>query len=229
MLTIEMTAGIRRTFKPLRNTIRSAYRTMRGIPHNPEIIASRNLVMAAAAGNAEEVHNIKTQKIININYRDGAGKTALQNAAQHGYLSIVHDLLQDPRILVNIQDIHGQTALHKAVKNNHQYVVRTLLEHPDIGVDVKDNNGQTPIDIALTIGNREKIVQLLMAKRSQPNVKIDQNEKSRLEKEQRNYLDNQARLISAIRTRRARARKIYLDHIQRAQRNFDEKAQYDEK
>lgn len=81
----------------------------------------------AAAMRRRKIIKILVEYGVNINVRDGSGRTPLHWACQEGYTDIV-DLLVENGAQMNVQDEDGQTPLYIASAEGHYNVVKQLLE-----------------------------------------------------------------------------------------------------
>lgn len=102
---------------------------------------------------AAETNNIATvKKLINqidVNAKDGSGKTALMVAARYGHRSIVKFLVRCLNADVNIQDKLGNTALIYATIYAHPDIVKLLLKVSLIDVNLKSMRGCTALMFAI--------------------------------------------------------------------------------
>ncbi|RKU19590.1 hypothetical protein C6500_10495 [Candidatus Poribacteria bacterium] len=98
---------------------------------------------------------------MDINIRDGSGRTALDYAVIDEYLSVLYTLLSRPDLKVNATNSEGLTALHLAVSHGYEAGVEALLTHGNINVNAKDKHGRTPLHFAAETGNLVSIKALL--------------------------------------------------------------------
>ena len=91
---------------------------------------------------------IKEDPNMDINVRDGSGRTALDYAVIDEYLTMVYALLSRPDIEVNATNSDGLTALHLAVIHDYVAGVEALLTHKNINVNAVNKEGRTPLHFA---------------------------------------------------------------------------------
>lgn len=85
------------------------------------------LFEAAKAGDLELITQL-LEKGVDINVKDGRGKTVLHYAAGNGNLELVQWLIEHGAD-VNAKDDKGKSAMHYAADNNNWEVVQWLIEH----------------------------------------------------------------------------------------------------
>jgi len=99
-------------------------------------------------------------------YSVKGGKTALMEAALHGFRNNVSQLLESPKVNVNTQNNNGETALHITIRSlihirkdkyytdygriasNMIDVMKIILSDPNVNIDIRNNLGQTAYEIA---------------------------------------------------------------------------------
>ncbi|XP_038695389.1 protein VAPYRIN-like [Tripterygium wilfordii] len=139
------------------------------------------LHIAASLGDEQMVKLLIT-KGANKDFRNKAGKTAYDLAAENGHSRLfealklgdsfcvaarkgevrtIHKLLESGAA-INGRDQHGWTALHRAAFKGHVDAVRALLEK-GIDVDAKDEDGYTALHCAVESGHAD-VIQLLVKK-----------------------------------------------------------------
>lgn len=121
----------------------------------------RELVLAVAAGNTEEVRDLLLQPGIDIN---GAvdGYTPLSAASLQGHTDVVRLLLSVSGLDVNNADHKdGETPLLSSAGHGYTEIVKLLLAAPGINVNKANNDGNTPLHAAAGQGHAE-IVKLLL-------------------------------------------------------------------
>ena len=121
----------------------------------------RELVLAVAAGNTEEVRDLLLQPGIDIN---GAvdGYTPLSAASLQGHTDVVRLLLSVSGLDVNNADHKdGETPLLSSAGHGYTEIVKLLLAAPGINVNKANNDGITPLHAAAGQGHAE-IVKLLL-------------------------------------------------------------------
>lgn len=88
---------------------------------------------------------------VDINARDGAGRTVLHLACSSTHASApmyVRLALAHPHVQVNLQDAESHwTALHRAMYHGNIACALLLLQRPDVDVHAKDWEGYTAYDV----------------------------------------------------------------------------------
>ncbi len=128
--------------------------------------AAGELISAVIRNNMQLVRQLLDQKA-DINEKDKDGNTALNHAADLGYIEIVR-LLVDKGADLNMKNADGDTPLMKALSayspytyNNDNYntIARLLINH-GADLDAKNKSGETALSIA-TNKSREQIIVLI--------------------------------------------------------------------
>ncbi|KAM3553345.1 hypothetical protein MY1884_006734 [Beauveria asiatica] len=98
---------------------------------------------------------------IDVNHKDGSGRTVLLWAAENGYETTVKLLLSVA--LVKVQDTNGDgnTPLLCAAENGPETIVKHLLATGKVNINAKNDEGETPLLIAARNGNKAIVQQLL--------------------------------------------------------------------
>jgi serine/threonine protein kinase len=135
----------------------------------------KNLVYMAQLGKTKEVTEL-LNKGVDINMKDGLGRTALIAAAADGRTEIMKILI-DRGADMNIKGPVGMTALTAAATLGRTEAVRILLER-GADVNVRNESNQTALIAAAEKGHAD-IVKMLLTAGSDPNVK-DKSGKSAL-------------------------------------------------
>ncbi|KAI9673848.1 MAG: hypothetical protein M1822_009584 [Bathelium mastoideum] len=128
---------------------------------------SNGLHLAARYGLSYIIQMILEQESrssINIDAKDGYGRTPLSWAAGGGHEAVVRQLLATEKVDVDAKDTtDGQTPLSWAAGGGHEAVVRQLLATEKVDVDAKDTtDGRTPLSQAAE-GGHEAVVRQLLA------------------------------------------------------------------
>ena len=110
----------------------------------------------------------KLKCYIDVNKRDGFGRTALSLAAEKGHEATVR-LLLEKGADVNAKDKRGRTALYQAADREHETIVRLLLEK-GADANAKDKDGWTVLQWAISTG-QEAIVRPLLEKGADANAR----------------------------------------------------------
>jgi ankyrin repeat protein len=82
---------------------------------------------------------------VDVDAKDGDGRTPLCWAAHNGHEAIVRLLVATSKVDVNVKDADGRTPLSWAAENGRASVVKLLLTVEGVNVNSKDNNGRTVI------------------------------------------------------------------------------------
>ncbi len=95
------------------------------------------LIDACEYNNVDKVKEILNDEIIDVNFQDEYGNTALIRASTNGCIEAVKLLLNYEKELVdpNIQNNDGETALINASYNYHTEIVKLLLNYEKIVVN----------------------------------------------------------------------------------------------
>lgn len=110
-----------------------------------------------------------SKRVVNFDYADNNGQTALHKAAKSGEVVIVKMLIKVGADK-NKQDRSGDTPLHIAIKNGYSDVVKELLLGGDkVDLEIKNNDGNTPFYQAVK-SNYKLIVELLISKGAKVNT-----------------------------------------------------------
>jgi ankyrin repeat protein len=125
---------------------------------NPVLILRRNDFHEAAWYGQEKVVLKLLERGANIDETNGAGETALHQAARNKCTAMVQ-LLLDKGAEIDATDYDGDTALHSAAWYGCEEVVELLVER-GAKIDAKNKSGETAQDRAARKGH-QAIVQLL--------------------------------------------------------------------
>ncbi|XP_015273675.1 PREDICTED: cyclin-dependent kinase 4 inhibitor C [Gekko japonicus] len=118
---------------------------------------ANELASAAARGDLVQVTNL-LERIVNVNARNGFGRTALQ-VMKLGNPEIARRLLEkgaDP----NLKDSAGFAVLHDAARAGFLDTLQTLLDS-QADVNVEDNDGNLPLHLAAQEGHLPVVAFLL--------------------------------------------------------------------
>lgn len=117
---------------------------------------------------------------VNINLKDGSGRTPLSLVAEKGYKTIVKLLLKTSKVDINLKDHsrYRRTPLSFAAEKGHKAVIKLLLKTSKVDVNLKDNNGsnglgRTPLSLAAEKGH--KVVIKLLLETGKVNVNLKDN------------------------------------------------------
>jgi ankyrin repeat protein len=100
---------------------------------------------------------------IDLELKDGNGRTPLSCAMERGSVAIV-------QLLLTKEAKTGVALLTSAVEKGHEAVVKLLLETGKIDLELKDGNGRTPLSCAVERG-RVTVVQLLLTEGAKTDYK----------------------------------------------------------
>ena len=126
------------------------------------ILQERNTILHTAVleGSLDKVKGAIAQGV-KVEATNHKGYTALDLAAQKGYLEIVQHLVEEQGAKINRADKHGWLPLHSAACNGYKEVVQYLVEHPDTNVNVQNRWRSTILHLAAQYNHLE-IVQYLV-------------------------------------------------------------------
>ncbi len=117
---------------------------------------------------------------IDINARDGQGRTALMwSVGMDGADDIFNFLLKEDKINLNIQDSNGCTTLMLAIQKNRTAMAQALLENRIVKIGIHDGDGVTAFMMAATNENLE-ICQALLSFAATNKADINVNAQSSL-------------------------------------------------
>ncbi|WYZ43008.1 hypothetical protein EsH8_VI_000707 [Colletotrichum jinshuiense] len=95
----------------------------------------------------------------------------LHSAAREGRVSVAETLLKtEPKLATRI-DEDGRLPIHWAVSSNSVDIVVLLAQHNSFDPDVQDGSGWTPLMIAASLKDGEDLVNLLLQKGADVNLK----------------------------------------------------------
>jgi acyl-CoA-binding protein len=109
---------------------------------NDDIETIRKLL--STTSDINDNNESSTTTIIDINYRDPMGQTALHIAADKGCFNIIQLLIQEYGADVNATDDDGISVLQTAVIAGHVTICQWLLENTNANPDQPDTDGDTP-------------------------------------------------------------------------------------
>lgn len=123
------------------------------------------LIQAAHSGDARQVKQLLAQGV-DINGRDGSGRTALMVGASEGHKPVVEVLLTEGAE-VNLQTPLGSTAMRFAATADSVDILKALIQS-GASVNIKDKSGWTPIIHAAIKGKAANVKILQSAGASLP-------------------------------------------------------------
>lgn len=95
----------------------------------------------------------------------------LHEAARNGRTSIIESLLTENPKLAEQKDDDQRYAVHWAVSSNQLDVLKIFASTPGFDPDVQDGSGWTLLMIAVSLKNGEQLVDLLLQKGADVNMK----------------------------------------------------------
>jgi len=102
---------------------------------------------------------------------EDSSKFAIHEAAREGKYSVVESLLNANPKLANRRDDDERLPIHWAVSNGHLEIAILLSSVKDFDPDVQDGVGWTPLMMAVSLKDREDLVDLLLQKGADVNAK----------------------------------------------------------
>ncbi|KAI4171007.1 MAG: hypothetical protein LQ343_004544 [Gyalolechia ehrenbergii] len=106
-----------------------------------------------------------------MDFEKRKAKYAIHEAAREGKLGEVESLLNANPRLATKKDDDERLPIHWALSNNHQAIVELLVSKKDFDPDVQDGSGWTPLMIASSLKEGDALVDLLLSKCADVNMK----------------------------------------------------------
>ncbi|KAH6848202.1 ankyrin repeat protein [Chaetomium sp. MPI-CAGE-AT-0009] len=103
-----------------------------------------DLCEAVSEGSVDRVEMLLNQ-FVDVNDRNGEGRTPLSLAAENGHDAIVKLLVGKDSVKPDTPDNDGRTPLSWAAGNGHDAVVGVLLGNNSVKPDTPDKLGRTPL------------------------------------------------------------------------------------
>ncbi|KAK1954674.1 ankyrin [Colletotrichum sublineola] len=95
----------------------------------------------------------------------------LHTAAREGRVSVAESILKTEPRLATQEDDDGRLPIHWAASSNCIDIVVLLAQHRNFDPDVQDGSGWTPLMIAASLKDGEALVNLLLQKGADVNLK----------------------------------------------------------
>lgn len=130
----------------------------------------QTLHSAAKVGDLDLVRSFVRDSLVNPNFRDEKGWTALLRAAKSGQAEVVHFLCSASANL-DAQTKEQNTALMKAAKNNHPEILKILCDN-GANPDLQNNGGATALMLA-ALHRSDGCVSVLLKSKANVNVQKD--------------------------------------------------------
>ncbi|KAH0536220.1 hypothetical protein FGG08_006887 [Glutinoglossum americanum] len=128
-----------------------------------------DLTVGSYFGHDVVVKYLLEREGVDVNRKDGDGRTPLSWAAERGHLEITKLLVGRESVVdVNNKGRNGRTPLSWAAEGGHPEIVKLLVKREDVDVNHEDGYGRTPLSWAAGRGHLE-VVKLLL-KRESANV-----------------------------------------------------------
>ena len=116
---------------------------------------------AVCSGHKDAIFLLLRIEGIQLNVRDGLGRTALMLASTSGQQATVSMLLADLNVRKNCKDIYGRTALMLAAKNGHERIFRRLPNKENADVNSTDCDDRNALTLAAESGYPSVLAMLL--------------------------------------------------------------------
>ncbi|KAL8835291.1 MAG: hypothetical protein Q9170_003377 [Blastenia crenularia] len=141
---------------------------------------------------------------------DQRSKYAIHEAAREGRLGEVESLLNaNPRLAIR-RDDDERLPIHWALSNSHQATVELLVSRKDFDPDVQDGSGWTPLMIASSLKEGDALVDLLLSKDADVDIKNYNGQTALHFCASKNKLDIARKLISKKASARAKDKRQQL-------------------
>ena len=114
------------------------------------------LIKAVKAEQAEAVQFVLDLEIVDIDYRNEDGNTAIMLACELGNINILHSLVS-AGANVDLQNNDGWTPLMKASQNNHITIIHAILDEADANPHLQNRKGSDALMIAAFAGCLEAV------------------------------------------------------------------------
>jgi 26S proteasome non-ATPase regulatory subunit 10 len=111
-----------------------------------------------------------------MNIEEPNSKYAIHEACREGRTAKVESLLSANPKLAKLRDTDDRLPLHWAVSYNHLPIIELLLETKDQDIDAQDGLGWTPLMMACSRKDGEAVIDLLLKKDADVNMKNNNNQ-----------------------------------------------------
>ena len=122
---------------------------------------SNILLHAACSGLKHAVAFLLGIENIQLNFRDGVGRTALMLASESGQQAVVAMLLEDFDVQTNCRDQYARTALMLAAEKGHEAILAMLLNEDDVEINLRDCYDRNALMLAAESGYPGAVAMLL--------------------------------------------------------------------
>ena len=140
-------------FDELYNSSNNANDTNLNNTLNTDNTKNRELLMIAKKGDKEKILELLSSNVININFQNENGWSALHFACDEGNLKIVEILIKS-KINLNLKTNEKKTALHIAAFRGYFDISKLLIEN-GANINIRDNEKNLPIHICASQGHDE--------------------------------------------------------------------------
>ena len=121
--------------------------------------------------------NSNGDAVIDVNYTNSEGDSALHISARHNLLKVCQTILDYSEPQINIRDSNFQTPLHLACSNGHLKLAQ-LLARSGADINAIDVKGETPLHLACRQAHGPVVAWIL---NRSPNLQIRNNERKTAE------------------------------------------------
>ncbi|QYS99251.1 Ankyrin repeat protein [Trichoderma simmonsii] len=102
----------------------------------------------------------------------------LHTAAREGRVAAFEGLLKTDPKLSKRKDDDGRYAIHWAASSNNHEIVLLLANQASFDPDIQDDSGWTPLMISASVPNSEPVLNLLLSRGADVNIKSKSYSKS---------------------------------------------------
>ncbi|TQW11832.1 ankyrin repeats (3 copies) domain-containing protein [Cordyceps javanica] len=100
---------------------------------------------------------------VDVNAKDGEGRSPLWNAVERGHKAVVRRLLKMEEVDANSEDDMGQTPLFSAISHGQEAIVQLLIANNKVDINASDRMKRSSLSHAARNG-KDAIVKLLLSK-----------------------------------------------------------------